>query len=1222
MALLKIGTQLKILKTAASIEELVMDKPLAETSPVSKIIETKKSDHLYYRARAISSLETSGPNGNFDGFPKKELQAAVDTFLGKNIFLNHDSDNPIKSVGRIVDALFVDDAEAKESYIEIVGRIDRVLHPEIARMIETGELNATSMGCSCDESECSVCGTKLHSDADEKCEHLSPMGLGKEFTAELDKPEFNIMRGQKVKAYAINSGISFTEDSIVNVPADGKALIKTILSNMRQKLSKKAALSKEEQLDLTSQMAKLFEKLDDTTKNEVQAEFCGICPPVKESSMSDKNITPSDEQKKILSKLSALEMEQLESYVSHKTKKANEVANQEVIAEAAAKEESFLQKLVAKVKTALASEPVKEDFNKLPRTKYTTNPADTSEGRCARCGTAPGKHDSMCPTCSKEVQNLSAKFNEDKNNILASTWSLFDGNKLVLDASLKEIWGSQFELLSFEDQTWATSEAYGKEVLARYEKEGLAKLADLWDVTHKLSKTAEGNQCAVCDKFLKSKEEKQIGLCSQCEKEGPAKAASLKTAAEPKFGPSGTRATPTTGTSNKKHTYPTTPDFTDPKPGTSSKGPAAPAHQDMKTDPKFKMPGQEKGQTGPSAPKPMTVKTDYSEPKPEADGKEVKTTPKNPDEKKHDKSEKEVKTDYVAAGTEAMEAEADDKKSKKESAKKCLDPKCDRSKGEEGLCKSCLEKEKDKDMFKHHPDYKRSSKEQSSLIKWATLSPEAQDFIKKHVEKHMKEDGIERAQAVAAAYSEARKKGMDVPSKASSQETNMQKKATDKPVESVDGSTLPEGKKKFDAKPEESVQGTTLPEEGKTSFPETSAQGDKKHKTPDLTKKPTESVDGTTLPSDKKTSGDKDEQSSQGDTQPKGTKVNSEPDMAVNKSASPVACADCGAKIDSAKGEWCEKCMVKHLDKNAPVTAATEMPAPEGLDTAVTEDVTETAPAMDAPRGAEPKVDAPKAEVSAFDKTETVDVGEGYTATKDKESKEIIISKDGKEVKRLPDGFGAEMPVVLELLKSVLGLAAGTEAPKPEMGKPEAPKMDEAPKMEEAHPALEEAHEDEMGMKESALKAKEAELVKKEAALKAREEAEAKAEASKKFATLIQARSERCRKIVALMVDKEALSMDKEVYEAELRIGTYLLDAQKKAFEASITAKHKELLAMDDNALKATEKVINDLAAPTHVNQKRASYLKVSPAFGEQLSDEQELAKIFKTMGNPKQRPQ
>jgi hypothetical protein len=1133
MSLIKLGSHLRILKTAAVAEDLLVDKPMEETAPKTKILEPKNSDFLYYRARAISAGD-QGPlgkdgsrgfnfNGNMDYFPRKELEASYESFVGRNIFLDHNSESSLYSIGKIIDAVPVDDKETGEFYIELVGKIDRTLHPEICRKIETGELNSTSMGCSVDESICSVCGNVLHSDADEKCDHMG-MNLGKQFAAEMNFPEYNIKQGDMVPCFSINKGIVFNEDSIVGVPADPSAVIKTVLSNMKSRISKKASLTKEEQLDLAAQMEKLFAKLDDSTKIQLKADFCGICPPVeKESSMADKSVVPNEETKKILNKISALEMEQLESYVNMKSKKANETANKEVVAASVEKEESFLSKIVAKVKVALAAAKCERCEDLLSE----KDPSHEYDPDCA--GSLCAKHEKEF--LDKKKASVTAKFTEDKNNVLDSTWSVYEGDKCALEASLRDIWGSSFETMPFADQKWATSAAYGKEAVARYKKEGIEKLADAWDVVNKLSKTA----------------------------------------ADPKLGPSGTRATPTTGLSNKEHSYPTQPKFEKPGQDAGQKGPAAPAHADVKVDYTVAKP-EGTYKAAPAAPKPMTMKTDYSEPKADAVGKEVKTTPKNPEEKKTEKSEKDVETGYVAAGTEAMEAE--EKGGKKEDKK-------------------------------------------ASLISWGSLTPKAQNFIKTAAKGYIA-SGMKNAEAVAKAHSEF-----------TAQEITMKKQAADKPVESVDGSTLPDGTKEMGDKPEEAVKGTTLPGGAAPgSAPETSAKGDVEHKTTDLTKKPDEAVKGTTTPADHIPNTQKSDESSKGTTFPDSKKeIGDKADSAVkqaakSESSAPIeAVQDKPALSKATAGDTPESAREGGDLKKDPKDiesvnkkAATEMPLPEDKDPM--ESMKPEAPLDEKPLDLPldgPKVDEPAAEVSAFDTAENVEIGEGYTANKDKESKEIIVMKDGQEVKRLPDGFGKDMAVVLPLMKAVLGLP-------PEEAKPEVPgamppveKPMEEPKVEE-HPAVEEAHEDELGMKESALKVREAAVTAKEASIKAAEQA-------KKFASVLQARSERCRKVVATMVEKDALQMNKEVYESELKQGTYLLDAQKKAFEHAIKAKQAELLAMDDNALLATEKVVADLKAPSSVNIKRANRIFVSPSFGEELSEDAQLKKIFDTFGT-KNRPQ
>jgi len=1139
MSLYKIGSIVNITKRAYVATEALSDQKV--DFKVTDIIEQKNPEFLYYTAKAISSLEPNfNLNGNFDGFPKSELKKAYKTFEGRGIFLNHDSDSPIKSVGRILSAEYMEDEKTGAAWIEILGRIDRVLHPEIARKIEVGDYTDTSMGCSVDESVCSVCAKILHSDADERCQHLG-VSLGKRFAAEVDMPEYGIVKGQEIVAGSINRGIVFNEDSLVNVPADATAKIRTILNNMKHRFTKTASLTSDEKLDFVKQFENLLSKVDSDMAIKLKAEFCGICPPapIKESSMSETNL-PNEETKKILNKISAYEMGLLESYVAHKTKKANEIVNKEVVADATKKEETFLSKIVAKVKDSFAAQLLEKKIETVAKEEI-----EKEAMKCPKCK-RPIKENTdgdekYCQGHSdSRFASLSAKFNEDKNNVLASTWEVYEGNKLVLDASLKDIWDKKFETLSFADQKWATSEAYGLEAIARYQKEGLEKLAEDWDVSHKLSKTAKG----------------------------------------PELGPDGSYAKPSTGTDNKKHNYPTTPKFTDSKPGANSKGPAAPKPAAVKTETKLDMPGQEKGQTGPAAPKAKEVKTDYAEPKAEAEGKEVKTTPKNPEEKKMGKSEKEVKTDYKTVGEEAKKAE------------------------EEGK-----EKKEDK---------------KASLISWASLTPKAQNFIKTAAKSYIA-SGMKNAEAVAKAHGEF-----------AAQEKDMKKQAADKPVESVEGSTLPEGTKEMGDKPEEAVKGTTLPGgAAPASAPEISAQGDTEHKTTDLTKKPEEAVKGTTTPADHISNTEKSEESVDGTTFPADKKeVGDKADSAVKQAAKSENSAPIEAVQDkpalsnktvgdkaaqSSQGDTEPKGSAPENSSNESVkkSAATEMPMPEDKP-AIEEDVkVDEKPAL-LPEAPKPEA-APAAEVSAFDKTEKLDIGTGYSAHKDHESKEIIIEKDGKEVKRLPDGFGAEVAVVLPLLKAVLGLPAEEAKPEvPGMAAPMEEKKEEVPAVEE-HPALQEAHEDELGIKESALKVRETALLAKEATLKAKEETLKKEAAAKKFAEVLKARSERCHKIVAAMVEKNTLEMDKEVYASELQQGTYLLDAQKKAFEHAITAKHKEFLAMTDEALLAAEKVIADLKPSV---TKKASNIFVSPSYGEQMSEDEEIAKIFRTMGNSKQHPQ
>lgn len=1373
MSFIKLGSSWKITKTAGSATELLIERPSQE----QKVIENKNDEFLYFVAKGIAAGDEGpigkdgkrewNPNGNFDFFPRKEIESAMHTWIGKGLYLDHNASSVLYSVGKIIDVYPTVDPENGEWSVSCLCKMDRKLHPELARKVLTGELNTVSMGCSCDESKCSVCGKVLHSDADEKCAHLEGFGLGKKYQAEVDLPEYGIKKGEVVPAFSINSGLSFNELSLVGVPAWPRAFVTTILSNMQNNLSKKGSLSKNERLDLVAQVEKLFEKLDESERIELKAEFNSLLSPSsssKELDMSDKNtIVMTEDTKKVLAKISALEMEQLESYVQHKTKKANESVNKPIIDEAAKKEETFFKKIISKVKGSFAAELLekkieaiaKEEMGKESSHKHTCQECGDAwechkgsaciERKTALCGKHYAKREfgsksanksSKCIKCDKSFPvekmvgneygagylckedakewnadeptkkaTLSVKFTEDKTNVLASTWSLYDGDKLILDASLNDIWGAEFAKMSFDNQRWATSTSYGKEIIATYKKVGLSKLADLWDVSHKISKVAEEhkvtcpdcgsdiwdvakghklNKCWNCglafdnesvsedkDASLKTadaslSDEQEIRFeravdrldkklmkgeihqeeydaeYAKLKKEMFPKESSLKVADKGELFKAKNFAKPNTGTDNKKHNIKDTP-VGKPEGGKLTPGKGSSndwSDKDVKTETKLDMPGQTPAQKGPSAPAPMKVKTDYSEPKPEAVGKEVKTTPKNPDEKDVKKSEKEVETGYVAVGEEAKEAEegkvekkasfmltpVTDVKTADEARQIAIDWQHGQSEqnlsygelleydsyftelankfglsdefAENGIigkvekgseivpCMECGKPHKIEwdgyeaepmassvcDECKNAPPEKKSFKEQNSLIKWSSMSSEAQDFIKKHVEKHIKEDGMERAQAVAAAYAEARKKGFAVSdsSKKSSQETIMQKEATDKPVESVESSTIPDGKKTMGDKSEESVQGDTQPNgAAPASEPEMSVEHGEGKKTTDLTKKPEESVEGTTLP--------------------KGSVPNSEADEAVNKSA------------------------------------ATKMPVPEMKEEVIdiekpsgTPDIDPTAPVDGV------SVDAPIEEVSAFDKAETIDVGDGYSARKDKDTQEIVIEKDGGEIKRLPDGFGKEVGEVLKLLKAVLGLPSVEESASEVADiSPASPEVVEDRMEEESAPApLDEAHEDEFAAKESALKLREEAILKKEAEIKAVEAQKIANDKAQKFAAMLQIRSEKCKKIIESMINKEALSYDVEAYEEALLNDTPLLEAREKAFQVSINAKMKQLLAMSDEGIVAVEKTINELPVPSHVNSKKASWLRVSPEFGAQLSEEQEIAKIFNTMGNSKLRPE
>jgi hypothetical protein len=126
---------------------------------------TDHPDHLYIKIFAIKKDE---PNDNGDAFSAKELKTAADSFVGVPLFTNHQNDDVEKARGECVHSWYDKD----EGGIFIIGRVDKVAYPRLARGIEEGYITGTSMGCSVENSLCSVCHNKAHT-AEDYCSHVA-----------------------------------------------------------------------------------------------------------------------------------------------------------------------------------------------------------------------------------------------------------------------------------------------------------------------------------------------------------------------------------------------------------------------------------------------------------------------------------------------------------------------------------------------------------------------------------------------------------------------------------------------------------------------------------------------------------------------------------------------------------------------------------------------------------------------------------------------------------------------------------------------------------------------------------------------------------------------------------------------------------------------------------------------------------------------------------------
>ncbi len=199
---IRYGELINLEKVEASNWRSRIVAPLVRQGEDGEEIDTISFDwdsenFLYVRARAVTADEA---NNNGDFFSTAELEKSYKTFIGRGVYLNHNSDFAENSVGIILDAVW----HPKEKYIECLMAIDRKNNADVVAKIENGIVNSVSMGCMVQEARCSICGN-IATREEEYCEHLAGY-MGREYDG--------------MPVYAINEGCNFYELSLVATPAD------------------------------------------------------------------------------------------------------------------------------------------------------------------------------------------------------------------------------------------------------------------------------------------------------------------------------------------------------------------------------------------------------------------------------------------------------------------------------------------------------------------------------------------------------------------------------------------------------------------------------------------------------------------------------------------------------------------------------------------------------------------------------------------------------------------------------------------------------------------------------------------------------------------------------------------------------------------------------------------------------------------------------------------
>ncbi|MHA1677138.1 MAG: hypothetical protein ACTSU6_08220, partial [Candidatus Njordarchaeales archaeon] len=258
MAFIKFSQDIQI--TAANLitnknvgsDQKIHNKFYRRAQAVKKLVPTSE-DFLYFHAVFMHAAEAStinlktgepleGVEGRFDSkwnwignaapyansnhdiFPEQELKKGHKGFIGRGLFVNHESNNAEKMRGLIVDAIYND----KFKRIEGLVALDKKQFPQLAAQVEKGYNTGVSMGTQVQTSICTVCGNSASKEV-EFCDHIKN-AKGRDIDG--------------VKVAEINIGLSPIELSIVSVPADKNAHIRTVVAIVQNTLDHEKQLLK------------------------------------------------------------------------------------------------------------------------------------------------------------------------------------------------------------------------------------------------------------------------------------------------------------------------------------------------------------------------------------------------------------------------------------------------------------------------------------------------------------------------------------------------------------------------------------------------------------------------------------------------------------------------------------------------------------------------------------------------------------------------------------------------------------------------------------------------------------------------------------------------------------------------------------------------------------------------------------------------------------------
>lgn len=156
-------------------------------------------------------------NDNHDAWTCDDLLKDYKSFKRATTFVEHDQ-RLEQAKGKCIDVIARDMGDTL--LIDVLFSVDR-RHKDLVANIESGIINAVSMGCTTAQTICSICGN-VATDPNTYCEHLKRGNKGRTFRAD---------NGSSRKAAEICKNNTFFDVSLVANPAFAGAVFRKILSS-------------------------------------------------------------------------------------------------------------------------------------------------------------------------------------------------------------------------------------------------------------------------------------------------------------------------------------------------------------------------------------------------------------------------------------------------------------------------------------------------------------------------------------------------------------------------------------------------------------------------------------------------------------------------------------------------------------------------------------------------------------------------------------------------------------------------------------------------------------------------------------------------------------------------------------------------------------------------------------------------------------------------------